>query len=154
MISKGADKISVPWVLGFKYDDAEKSLVSAGLTVQRLDSWNSQMAKDMVFNQNPPAGTVVQGKTTVVLDVSRGKERAIVPNIFGKKEDEAKKLIQDAGLRNFPWVNYQSRQDVPWVSQEIWNKICVGCVISSDPTGGAEVERGAEVKIAVRKDDN
>ncbi|GIW09603.1 MAG: hypothetical protein KatS3mg061_0660 [Dehalococcoidia bacterium] len=78
----------------------------------------------------------------MTLTYSLGRDRTVVPNVIGLREDEAKRAIEQAKLRNAPYVNRQSRRDVPHVPEEEFRRFCVGCVLSTDPAPGTEVAVG------------
>ena len=147
IVSKGPDLVEVPQVQNLRLADAKKRLEEAGLQVVEVGEWNSAVARDTVVGQSPRAGEKVARGSRVTVTYSLGRERTRVPNIVGLREEEAKRAIEQARLRNAPYVNYQTRRDLP---ETVLNQVCVGCVLSSTPAPGTEVDIGTEVNIAVR----
>ncbi|GIW08173.1 MAG: protein kinase [Dehalococcoidia bacterium] len=147
ILSKGPDLVEVPQVQNLRLDDAKKRLQDAGFQVAEVGEWNTVVARDTVLTQTPRAGEKVPRGSRVTLTYSLGRERTRVPNIVGMREEEAKRAIEQAKLRNAPYVNYQTRRDLP---ESVLSQVCVGCVLSSTPAPGTEVDLGTEVHIAVR----
>ncbi|MBI2864445.1 MAG: Stk1 family PASTA domain-containing Ser/Thr kinase [Chloroflexi bacterium] len=149
VLSKRPSAVEVISVVGLKFAEAQSKLVSQGFSVVRQDQVTGTSAPETVFDQNPKGGAKLSPGATITLIVSKASPRIVVPNVVGKSEAEAKKAIVDAGLRNFPWTNYQGHADLP---DRLLQMVDVGEVISTDPPAGREVDAGVEVKIAVRKD--
>ncbi|MGN6087661.1 MAG: PASTA domain-containing protein, partial [Actinomycetales bacterium] len=53
--------------------------------------------KDAVISQAPTGGTLTKG-STVTLTVSKGPDLVTVPNLRGKRVEDAQKILQDLGL--------------------------------------------------------
>lgn len=147
ILSKGPDLVDVPAVQNLLLADAKKRLEDAGFEVIEVGEWNNAVARDTVVAQAPRAGEKAPRGSRVTLTYSLGRERTRVPNVVGMREEEAKRAIEQARLRNAPYVNYQTRRDLP---EAVLNQVCVGCVLSSTPAPGTEVDLGTEVFIAVR----
>jgi serine/threonine-protein kinase len=147
ILSKGPDLVDVPQVQNLLLADAKKRLEEAGFEVVEVGEWNAAIARDTVIAQAPRAGEKALRGSRVTLTYSLGRERTRVPNVVGMREEEAKRAIEQARLRNAPYVNYQTRRDLP---EAVLNQVCVGCVLSSTPAPGTEVDLGTEVFIAVR----
>ena len=64
-------------------------------------------------------------------------EKVTVPNVVGRSESEAEKILQDAGLK----VTHGDAQSSDTVAS--------GNVISSDPAAGTEVDEGSSVTIVI-----
>lgn len=147
IFSKGPDLVEVPQVMNLKLTDAKKRLDDLGFQIVEVGEWNDAVARDTVTLQAPTAGQKLSRGGKVTLTFSLGKERARIPNVVGLREDEAKRMIEQAKLRNAPYINYQTRRDLP---ESVLSQVCVGCVLSVDPRPGTELDLGAEVRMAVR----
>ncbi|MGK5630625.1 PASTA domain-containing protein, partial [Streptomyces sp. URMC 123] len=107
-VSKGRP-IEVPNVVGAAGDAAARTLRDAGFTVRIApERVFSDTAKDGVARQSPAEGARLARGDTVTLTLSKGPEMVVVPDVTGKKSDEAKKLLTDAGFtvdvsRSFPF---------------------------------------------------
>jgi serine/threonine-protein kinase len=94
--SRGPEPISVPDVAGRDQDDATKLLTTAKLkagTVRKEFSPDVDGGK--VIGTDPAAGTMAEPGSTVTLLVS---DAIKVPDLSGKTPDEARRILQDAGL--------------------------------------------------------
>ena len=99
-VTQPAETITVPDVVG---DDH----VAAGATVDArdliADSYpvESDETRGMVISQNPAAGTEVAPGTHIRLDVAIGpgeRPTAIVPDVVGRNEVEARATVREAGF--------------------------------------------------------
>jgi beta-lactam-binding protein with PASTA domain len=72
-----------------------------------------------------------------------------VPNLIGLAENNAQRMIVDAGLMT-TYVNYQTINDV--ADHHYFLSIAPKHVLSQSPPPGASVPRGTKVLLAVRKD--
>lgn len=148
-ISRGPNTVRVPAVTDLPLSQAQARLNDAELKPTLKESWSSTVPEGVVFQQDPAPGTTVNRGSAVTLTVSKGREKAPVPNVVGLKEDKAQKDIQQAGLRNYLYINYQGHDTLP---SSTLSKVCVGCVLSTTPAPGEMVELGTEIRMAVRKD--
>ena len=96
IVSSGPEKVTIPSLNGFSYDEAKKLLESKGFKVKK-SATDSELPKDKVINSNPPAGETADFGSTVTLLVSQGQ--ATVPNVVGLTKDEAIAKLEDAGLK-------------------------------------------------------
>ncbi|MDP2728000.1 MAG: PASTA domain-containing protein, partial [Dehalococcoidia bacterium] len=147
-ISLGPATVRVPVVTGITVAQAEARLKDAGLRAVIKETWQATVPAGMVFDQNPAPGGTIARDGLVTLSASKGREKVAVPNVVGLAEEQAQRTIQQAGLRNFPWVNYQGHDALP---NQTLIKVCKGCVLSTTPGPGEMVEPGTEIQMAVRK---
>ena len=99
-----------------------------------------------VLAQNPPAGSLMKKGSTVALTVATAAakgsspvvkpEMGVVPDVVGKKQDEAVAAIKAAGFRMGNVVTQASDQDP-------------GIVIGQDPTANSDLEKDKIVSITV-----
>ncbi|MFV0130307.1 Stk1 family PASTA domain-containing Ser/Thr kinase [Streptomyces sp. HMX112] len=108
VVSKGAP-VDVPDVTGARAGDATRTLEGAGLTV-RVAAERVHSPKDAgtVVLQSPAGGQVAKGDT-ITLTVSKGPRTAVVPDVTGKKTDEAERVLRAAGFevrtqKTFPFL--------------------------------------------------
>jgi beta-lactam-binding protein with PASTA domain len=91
---------SVPPVLGAAEDAARETLRAAGFgvgTVTRAP--HATMPAGSVFWQDPPPHVVALEATEVALTLSTGPQRVPVPDVGGYDAEDARRLIEGAGLR-------------------------------------------------------
>lgn len=148
-ISLGPAMVRVPAVTELNVVQAESRLKDVGLKASFREAWSATVPAGMVFQQEPAPGALISRGSPVTLTASKGKEKVAVPNVVGLSEDKAQRAIQQAGLRNFLYVNYQGHDVLP---DSALVKVCVGCVLSVTPSPGEMVELGTEIRMAVRKD--
>jgi len=99
VVSKGRQPIEVTDFTGKPADDAVKALTDAGLEVDATEQKNdATVPKGAVISQSPASGTLYRGDK-VTLVVSKGPELVKVPDVQGKQEKEAVKILEDAGFQ-------------------------------------------------------
>jgi len=149
-VSLGPEMVTVPSVVEWAYDEAEAALEKLGLDVDRRNEFALQTPAGVVMRQDPPAGTRVRPGTKVTLVVSQGLPKVQVPNVVGQRLSDAMRTLESVGLKiKWPPTEQGRADNIP---PDVLNRVCVGCVLSTDPPAGQEVTFGTEVKIAVRKD--
>jgi len=141
-LSKGSQKVTVPDVTDSKYDEAIKELEALGLKVEQKKEYNKKIDKDYIIKQSPTADTEVDGGTTVTLYISKGEEikQSTVPNLVGKTEDEAKKLISSNNLllkSPIEYVEDETKAD--------------GVVVKQSINAGNVVDESTSIGITVNK---
>lgn len=140
-VSKGAERKTVPNVVGQKDADAQNAIKSAGLSVGTVTyEYSDSVAQGIVISQSVDGGKKVSAGTTVDLVISNGPEPAAkvnVPPVTGTSESNARQLIQNAGL-SVGTVTYQHNSSV-----------AAGYVISCSPGVGSSVDEGTSVSLVV-----
>lgn len=140
-VSKGAERKTVPNVVGQKDADAQNTIKSAGLSVGTVTyEYSDSVAQGIVISQSVDGGKKVSAGTTVDLVISNGPEPAAkvnVPPVTGTSESNARQLIQNAGL-GVGTVTYQHSSSV-----------AAGYVISCSPGVGSSVDEGTSVSLVV-----
>ena len=136
VVSKGKEPATVPDVTGLSEDEAKKALENAGLKKGKVSKgYSDSVAKGNVISSSPIAGASGYYKgDSVDLTVSKGPEKVTVPDVTGLSEDEAKKALEDAGLK----VEVNKRLGGPF-----------GTVRSTDPAPGSSVKPGSKVTINI-----
>ncbi|HVF41135.1 MAG TPA: PASTA domain-containing protein, partial [Gemmatimonadaceae bacterium] len=89
-----------------------------------------------VLQQDPPAGSLQKRGIDINLAVSGGQRTAIVPDVTGVTQQQARIVIENAG---FQFGSVMSRT----------SELPRGAVISSDPAPGTSLELPAVVNIAL-----
>ena len=133
----GAKPVSVPYVEGIRLGLAVKQVEDAGLTPQVRKEANESTKPGEVFDQDPSGGTQVDKGTTVVLLVSTGKAKTVVPDVVGKTRDEAVATLTAAKLK----VNVV----------EVYSEQEPGVVTGQSPAAGVRLDEGATVRINVSR---
>jgi serine/threonine-protein kinase len=134
VISRGANTVSVPSVVGMDDQAALAALQSAGLSgvlVQR----DSTEPEGKVLSQSPGAGKVVARGTQVTIFASTGA--ITVPDVVGQDRKTAVNALKKAGFT------------VAVTEQETSDPAQLNRVISEFPPGGSRGRRGDTVTISV-----
>lgn len=98
VVSKGVP-VDVPDVGGMDLGEAKDALSEAGLTVKLSErEVNSPYDAGQVAEQSPAADTQAAEGDTVTLTLSKGPRMLVVPDVTGKKTDEARKTLEAAGF--------------------------------------------------------
>ena len=97
-VSRGPSLAPLPNVVGLSADVARADLDGRGFQVIEVTAFNEDVAAGTVLGQEPLAGAVVDRRSVVVLQISKGVEVVPVPLAVGRAEDDARRAIELAGL--------------------------------------------------------
>ena len=93
----------MPNVVGLSKEEAQKEIEAAKLVFEvEKEEYNKDVPEGYVISQNPTymeRFNKVKEKSTVSVIISKGQEKAKVPNVKGKEKEEAIKLIEEAKLK-------------------------------------------------------
>jgi serine/threonine-protein kinase len=131
----GDDKVEVPNLVGKPASQAVTELARLGLKSD-VKPVESEAPKESVVSHDPAAGDEVDEGATVTLQVSSGPGTKLVPEVRGKTEKEAAKLLADADFE-------YTRQDEPS------SAVPAGSAIRTDPAGGTEQPAGSRVQLFI-----
>ena len=140
-ISKGAEKKTVPNIVGQSVSDAQSALSAAGLadggTVS--EEYSDSVAEGVIISQNVKAGKKVDAGTSVGYTVSKGKKPAdtvsIPSGLVGQPMDYVKKALRNVGLEPVEGGTRPGAQEY-------------GIVVEISP-GSGKVEVGSKVTIYI-----
>jgi serine/threonine-protein kinase len=138
LISIGPKLYEIPQLRGKSQGDAKNALGALPVDVNTTQRFDDNVPKDRVIGTSPAAGTQVRAHTPVTLIVSSGPQLLTVPDVTGHSQDDATNQLQNAGF------------DVNAV-QQFSDNVDQGTVISQDPGGGSQLEKGHTVTITVSK---
>jgi beta-lactam-binding protein with PASTA domain len=102
-----------------------------------MRSTAAEVDEGKAIETDPPGGQTVDKDSIVKLIVSSGPESVKVPDVSGKTEEEARKIINDAKLQAGTHIS----QNSPDVEQ--------GVVIETKPGDGQEVDVDSNVDLVV-----
>jgi len=97
-VSRGPRPIQVPDVTGYAREIAIQLIEAAGLTVARVDTGLAPAERGVVVSTSPTAGRSLDPGSSVDLFVSVGAASIRIPNVIGLTVDEARALLEAAGL--------------------------------------------------------
>ena len=136
VISAGAQKVSVPNVVGQTIASAESTLLAAGFHVT-TNYVNNPAQVGTVVSESPGAATQAPQGSSVTLDVSNGPSQISVPNVVGQPIAQAANTLGSHNL-TLGNVTYQPSATV-----------ANGDVISTNPTAGSNVSPNTSVDVVV-----
>jgi beta-lactam-binding protein with PASTA domain len=132
-----AGRHAVPRVLGLEQERAQTALAGAGFTlgsVQRAP--HPTVPAGSVFWQDPPPDVSALEATAVDLTVSSGPQRVPVPDVAGYDAEDARTLLEAAGLR----VRNTESTQAPTPRN---------VAVNTRPPAGATLPPGADVVLVV-----
>lgn len=96
-------EVEMPNVVGLSKEEAQKEIENAKLVFEvEKEEYNKDVPEGYVISQNPTYmerfNKVKEGSTVSVI-ISKGQEKATVPNVKGKEKEEAIRLIEEAKLK-------------------------------------------------------
>jgi beta-lactam-binding protein with PASTA domain len=133
-ISAGKPKLGVPNVVGLPVANAVKKLQTAGLSFDQRVVFASA-PPGRVTAQRPAAGAAAKKGSTVALTVSKGPQRVVVPNVVGRRRDDAIARLRSAGL-------HAAVFSVPSSSPR-------GYIVAQNPQASSKAPKGSRVRINV-----
>jgi beta-lactam-binding protein with PASTA domain/predicted Ser/Thr protein kinase len=137
-VSSGPGEAPVPLVQGMTADEAADALRKAGFKSEQRREFSDTVKAERVIETSPPEGSVARKGSTVTLVVSRGKEKAAVPDVAGRTRDEAERTLQDAGFQTS-------------VTEEESEDKDPGTVLRQDPAAGTQLAKGKTISLVVAK---
>ena len=137
-VSSGPQLVAVPNVVGQPYDSAAGTLQGAGFAVARREV-DSNAAPGIVVDQIPGPNSSVAKGSRVTLEVSRGPETILVPDVVDSDRATAVGTLQSAGF--VVRERIQSTDDETADDQ----------VLSQTPGAGLRARPGSTVTIVVAR---
>ncbi len=134
-----AKQVQVPDLRGLTLEESRDALYDAGLKVERVDRKFSDQKPGVVILQDPPGGKRVESGTGVVIAVSKGREPIAAPDVVGKPQAEAVKIITDAGFAE------------PRIVKVFDEDAEEGTVVSQTPDAGTEADASTRFELSVSK---
>jgi beta-lactam-binding protein with PASTA domain/tetratricopeptide (TPR) repeat protein len=126
----------IPSVTDLSLKEAVQQLQASGFQKGRLRSEHSDVPKDQVIRQDPPAGTTANPGQRVDLWLSTGPLKEVgVPNLIGMRTLEAVAVLAFSGLSI--------------TSQEVDSDQPRGKIVRQDPQAGARVMAQTAVTVYV-----
>jgi len=132
VISRGAEPVAVPNVVGKPLAEAKAALTEARLTNEVTEKFDETVPAGVVISQDPASGTADK-RSVVALVVSKGPPLVEVPGVVGKSVGEAQTILTAAGFLNV-------------LSQLPGGP---GMVLNQSPGGGEKAPKGATITLYV-----
>lgn len=123
----------VPEVKGLAQQEAVDALAAEGFTAIEYKEKKSNKDEGVVLSVSPKAGEEAKADTPITLTVA---VPFTVPNVEGKSQDEATKLLEDEGYKvSTDW----------YVTEDIEE----GTAVSTDPEAGTKLDSGSDVTLYI-----
>jgi serine/threonine protein kinase/beta-lactam-binding protein with PASTA domain len=135
-VMSGPVQAQVPNVVGLIASEATSRLNAAGFNANPKYV-SSTAPKDQVISQSPAPGSSEPKNSSVTIEVSNGPPSVSVPSVVGETSQQAVGDLEAQGFQ----VS-QQYQTVTDASQD-------GLVLSQNPAGGTDDEKGATVTITI-----
>jgi len=132
VISRGAEPVAVPNVVGKPVAEARAMLADAKLASEVTEKFDEAVPAGVVVSQNPASGTADK-RSVVALVVSKGPPLVEVPGVVGQSVGEAQAILTSAG---FP----SSVSQLPGGP---------GMVLNQSPGGGDKAPKGSTITLYV-----
>jgi eukaryotic-like serine/threonine-protein kinase len=129
---------TVPVVEGLPRGEAAARLADQGLRLRGVENegrYSEKVPVGHVVRQNPDARTLVKRGSGVTVVLSKGPQRATVPELGGKPLPEVQATLSGSGLTVGRLLGAFSRT------------AATGSVMSSDPAQGAEIPPSTPVNV-------
>ena len=133
------DKVEVPKLTGYTYDQAEAELNKLGLGIRKIEDYSDLYEEGKIFEQSVEAGDMVAKNTTIVVSVSKGTSTFEMPDVIGKTQTSAEYTLRNKNLT--PTYKYEETDD----------ESKINTVASTDPKEGDTVKSGDTVTITLYK---
>jgi serine/threonine-protein kinase len=134
-LSLGPERYAVPDVVGKAADLAQADLERIRLVPIREERFDNNIPAGSVVETKPPVGTSVKPGSQVALVVSKGRAPITMPNVVGKDVDAARRQLEQLGVS----VAVKNVDSTKPRNQ----------VVEQTPPDGSGVDRGASVVLTV-----
>ena len=130
----------VPATTGLSVEEATSLLSPLELGVEVVEEFSEDIPVGVVIGSDPTAGEKARKGKPIILRVSKGQERYVIPaDLAGKDPSDVTNALQELTLTIA-------------ATNEVFDELIpVGKVVSTDPVGGASVKRATPVTILVSK---
>ena len=133
----------VPDLSGQEVSQASSALTSEGLTLgAHREAPSDTVPEGQIIEQSLRAGREVQPGTSVSVTISSGPSTVEVPDVLSKSHDEARSMLDVAGLR------------LGTVGKVPSDEVAENKIVKHYPAAGSKVERGTSVRVTVAERQN
>lgn len=129
--------VQVPRVAGVRVEEARTAARGVGLTLTTEEEFSESAARGIVLRQEPPPGATLQSDQPVRVIVSGGPPPVRVPDLAGRRLEDARLDLAAAGLTTGKVEERETPQQ-PW-----------GVVVNQSVRASGEVPRGGPVDVVV-----
>ena len=137
-ISKGAQQVKVPNVVGLTEGSADTALTNAGFRVDHSYQVSSK-SPGKVLAQDPSSGGSASIGSSVQITIDQAPKKVTVPNAVGQTQSQGDRTLQNAGL------------DAVYATRIVTNRSQDGIVLAMSPGSGSRVLQGTNVALTIGK---
>ena len=139
IVSKGAEQVKVPNLIGLNYRKVKIKLMNVGLQIGRVDSVNSDKFQvNTILAQSPISGQKMQRDKGVNITISLGSEdMVIVPDVVGYSLTEIYQFLNEHNL---------VLGNVVYEVNELYDS---NTIISQIPEAGSQIQKGSTINLTV-----
>lgn len=131
ILSKGAEILIAPDIVGKKLGEAREILATLKIRMEVTDETDNDEAK--IIGQQPSAGKKMDEKVMKVW----AQEKVTVPNMLGKNLADALKMLEDLGLSS--------------KIEEVESNLRPNIVLEQKPGNGTRLSRGGNVTLLISR---
>jgi beta-lactam-binding protein with PASTA domain len=136
----GRTLVTIPDLVGNNVGSVGQVLAAAGLVVGNVEREpNESAAADTVLRSQPGAGTKVEEGTQVDIMASSGGTSCVVPDVVNKPAKNALAMIKRVCASTGS------------TKEALSDAVPKGAVISTNPSSGATITKGAAIQLVVSK---
>lgn len=132
----GTGDVPVPQLVGKPFKEAQGLATNAGVKLAQSGTQRCDQPKGSICSQTPADGKMQQGETIQAV-VSEGAPKVEVPDVTEKSLGNAEKALDAKGFRS-------ERKEVESDEEP-------GTVLSQNPKGGSQAEKGTVVTLTVAR---
>lgn len=138
--STSASMVEVPDLVGLTEDQAKEKISSMKVGIRYTGEEESDLEEGLISSQEIAPGTQVAEYSTINYKLSKGKETVTVPDVIDRTQEDAEQILKDMGFE----VS---------ITKQYSDTVLEGNVISSSPTAGTSVSKGAAISLVVSDND-
>lgn len=140
VISLGAEKATVPNLVGLSSSQGKQLLVEANLNGSSSEAYSSTVSEGSIISQATSAGSKVDKGTSITYVISKGPEitNVSMPNVIGLSTTQAISLLEGS--------QYEFEVSI---SETHSSTVAYDYVISSNISSGASIPKGTKITLVV-----
>lgn len=129
------NKVEIPNFIGQSIVDAKNEFGEKLIFIIESD-FNDEYAKDIIYEQDIPQGTIKKEGSEIKVKVSKGPKTSVIPDLKNQTYEAAKSMLESLNL-------------VPMQSLLHDDDIVEGRVIKTNPETNEEVPQGSSITVFV-----
>lgn len=129
--------IKVPDFRGMTIEQAEEEAEKLEIEV-KIDEYefSDEYEQDEIMSQDPEEGTMVAKGDVVNVNISKGAESGLVPDLLGKSREDAERMIEEYGFKVGTVKEKEGSEEA-------------GTVLEQDPEPGTELNQNGTINLVV-----